>query len=144
MLYENYLKNKHPCPFCILTKEEIIKQNKYALITLAKAPYTKDHLLVIPKKHHVKLSSLSHDEKEGVEKLLYYGMRKLHKKYRNVTIIYREGDLKKVGKSVLHLHYHLIPKMQIGSYDICLNKRKIYSDKEYFKKIKKVKAWLRG
>jgi len=45
-------------------KDEIIRQNKYAILTLAKAPYTKNHLLVVPKKHVLKLNSLSEKEKK--------------------------------------------------------------------------------
>jgi len=143
MLYTSYLKKRIPCPFCCLKKEEIIRQNKSAMLILAKAPYTKDHLLVVPKKHIIKLNSLNKNQKDDFEALVYFGMKKLHKKYRNVTILYREGNKKEVGKSVNHLHYHLIPNMQIGSYDIDWKKRMIYSDEEYVKKVKEIKKRFR-
>ncbi len=142
MLYTKYLKSKPPCPFCNLTKPEILRQNKYAILTLAKAPYTKDHLLVVPKHHHIKINSLSKDEKDAMEKLIYYGMRKLHKKYKNVTVLYREGNKKEVGKSIDHAHYHLIPNMQIGTKDINWRKRKIWDEKTYIQKIKAMKKRL--
>lgn len=139
MLYKKYLKKLKTCPFCCLNKDEIIKQNKDAILTLAKAPYTKDHLLVVPKKHLFKLNDLTQDQKEAIERLTYYGMKLLHKKYKNVTILYREGNKKEVGKSIDHLHYHLIPNLQIGSKDVKWRKRKIYSEKEYIKRIKNFK-----
>jgi len=142
MLYTKYLKTLHHCPFCDLNKNEIIKQNKYAILTLAKAPYTKDHLLVVPKKHVLKLNKLSKKQKQALEKLIYYAMKKLHKKYKNVTILYREGNKKEVGKSINHVHYHLIPNMQIGSKDINWRKRKIYSEEDYVKNIKELKKGL--
>ena len=142
MLYKKYLKGKHPCPFCCLTKEEVLRQNKYAILTLAKAPYTKNHLLVVPKKHHVNFNSMTRAEKDAVEDLVSYALRKLHKKYRNATVLYREGDLKKSGKSIPHLHYHIIPNMVIGAYDINMRRRRIYSEKEYVREIKKLKKRL--
>ena len=150
MLYQKYLKTLKTCPFCELEKDEILKQNKHAMLILAKAPYTKDHLLVVPKKHALKLNSLSKKEKDAVEKLIYFGMKKLHKRYKNVITLYREGNKKEVGKSVDHLHYHLIPNMQINEKDagqivsrgVDWRKRKIYSDEMYIKKVKEIKKRL--
>jgi len=142
MLYTKYLKTLKKCPFCELEKSEILKQNKHAILTLAKAPYTKDHLLVLPKKHVFKLNDLTKEEKDALEALEYYALKKLHKKHKNVSVLYREGNKKQVGKSIDHMHYHIIPNMQIGSRDINWRKRKVYSDKEYVKRIKELKKGL--
>lgn len=118
---------------------EILKQNKYAFLTLARAPYITDHLLIIPKKHVLKLNKLSKNQKDAMESLIYYGMKKLHKKYKNVTMIYREGNKKEVGKSINHVHYHLVPNLQIGVLNKNVNDRKLYSEEDYIKKIKAFK-----
>lgn len=136
VLYEDFLKEKRICPFCHLNKSEIIRKNKYAVLTLARAPYTKDHLIVTCRKHHLRLSLMSSKEKEAVDKFIYYGMQKLHEKYKNVTVLYREGNLNEVGKSIEHLHYHLIPEMQIGPNNIHWEGRKIFSEKVYVRKIR--------
>ena len=80
--------------------------------------------------------------KENVEKLIYFGMKRLHKKYKNVSVLYNEGKKKEIGKSIDHLHYHLIPNLAIGACDINNRIRKIYSDEEYLKKINEVKRRL--
>jgi len=139
MLYEKFLKKKHPCPFCHLLKDEVIRQNKHAILTMARAPYTKGHLLVIPKKHVLKINKLSKKQKDAVEKLIYYGMKKLHRKYKNVTVLYREGNKKQVGKSINHVHYHLIPELQIGAQEKIWKNRKILDEKDYIKKIAELK-----
>ena len=139
MQYNKYLKKNHSCPFCHLISGEIIKQNKFAVLTLARAPYIKDHLLIIPKKHVLKLKSLSQKQKDAMESLIYYGMKKLHKKYKNVTLLYREGNKKEVGKSINHMHYHLIPNLQIGAVHKNINKRDFYSEDKYLKKVKEFK-----
>lgn len=142
MLYEKYLKQLSGCPFCDLGKDEIIKQNDLAILTMARAPYVKDHLLVVPKRHVVKLNKMTSEEKDAVEKLVYYGMKKLHKKYKNVSVLYKEGNKKEVGKSIDHLHYHLIPELQIGSNKVNWKTRRMMEEDKYRKLIKKFKEKL--
>lgn len=143
MLYEKFVKELRKCPFCNLKKEEILKENESAALVIAKAPYIKDHLLVVPKEHTVMISALTKKQREDIESLVDYGLKKLHKKYRNVTVLYREGDKREVGKTVDHAHYHLIPNMRIGSMDVHKRKRRIYSDKEYSKMIKEARRTLK-
>lgn len=143
MKYKDYLKKNNVCPFCDLKKGEIVRGNKHAILTLAQAPYCRDHLIVTCRKHHMRLNLMSRDEKECVDKLIYYGMRKLHSKYKNVTVLYREGNLKEVGKSVEHLHYHLIPEMKVGAFGV--HDRDMVSDKGFAGMIGKFKdRFVRG
>lgn len=142
MFYNDYLKKVKICPFCMLVKDEILKENKNAMLILAKAPYTKDHLLVVPKKHVLSLTKLNKKEKGDIDNLVDFGMKKLSKKYHNVSILYRQGDKEKIGKSIDHAHYHIIPNLMIGSTDIHLTKRKILSEKDYLKLIEKTKKDL--
>jgi len=140
--YEKYLKKLKICPFCYLRKEEILKQNKFAILTLAKAPYIKNHLLVVPKKHVLTFGSLKKREKLAMLKMTAYGMKKLKKKEKNINVLYREGDKKIVRKSINHMHVHIIPNMPIGMQNKKWNKKQIYSDKEYVKKIREFKEDL--
>ncbi len=130
------------CPFCSLDRDEIIRQNDLAMLILARAPYVKDHLLIVPKRHVMKLNKMTPAEKDAVEKLVYYGMKKLHKRYKNVSVLYKEGNKKEVGKSIDHLHYHLIPELQIGSSKVNWKTRKLRSDEDYKKLVKKLKSRL--
>lgn len=127
--YGDYLKEKHACPFCDLKPKEIVKGNEHAVLTLAQAPYCRDHLIVTCRHHHMRLNLMSKSEKECVDKLIYYGMRKLHGKYKNVTVLYREGNPREVGKSVVHLHYHLIPEMKIGALGV--RDREMVGDRKF-------------
>lgn len=139
MIYERWLKKNKICPFCELKREEIVKGNKYAVLILGRAPYCKDHLLVTPRRHRLTLNELSAAERKGVDDLRNWGMKKLHKKYRNVTVLYREGNLSEVGKSVEHLHYHLIPELQIGAINGAWKKRRFFSEKKYLEKTQRFK-----
>lgn len=139
MKYLDFVKNLKECPFCNLKKEEILKENNNAIIILAKAPYTENHLIVIPKKHVLEIASISKEQKESFEEIVSYGLKKLREKYDCVSILYREGDGKDTGKSISHAHYNLIPKMKILPKGIDPANREIYPDKEYLEKTKDAK-----
>ncbi len=137
--YKKYLKTLKKCPFCELEKDEILKQNKYAILTLAKAPYIKNHLLVIPKRHVLTFGSLKKREKLAILKMTAYGMKKLKKKETNINVLYREGNKKIIRKSINHMHIHIIPNMPIGMQNKKWNQKQVYLDKEYVKKIRELK-----
>ena len=139
MLYDKYLKELKKCPFCNLKKEEIIRKNKHSFLIYTRSPYTKDHSLVIPKRHIFSINELNTEEKRYVDRLVFYALKKLHKKYKNVTVLFREGNKKEIGKSIDHLHIHLIPNLRIGPYDIKLKRREYLDEKEYLKLTKRAK-----
>lgn len=134
MLYEKYLEKPHKCPFDKLKKSEILFSKNSIYVILARAPYSKDHLLIVPNRHVSKISKLNKKEKKDLDNLLFFSLEKLHEKYENITVLYREGSFKGVGKSIEHLHIHLIPNMKIGAYNINSEERKFYSENVYLKK----------
>ncbi len=134
MFYEDYLKNLKKCPFCNFKKNQIIKENDFSIFTISKAPYSKDHLLIFPKRHALNFESLNENEKKAILELIDFGVKTIKRNYENFTLIYREGS--NSGKSLDHLHCHIIPNKIIGVFDIDGKKRKIFSDLDYNKKIK--------
>ena len=143
MKYTKYLGLLKDCPFCILKKEEIIKKNKYAKVILAKAPYHKDHLLVVPNKHALKMSELTDKEKSAVFELVVWAEKKLRKYHGCLSILYREGDKERIGKSIDHFHINVIPDEQIGSVRINNEDRNIFSENTYVSMTKKAKEKFR-
>lgn len=139
MRYSIFLKEMDSCPFCNLDKKEIIKQNKSARVILAKAPYHKDHLLVVPKRHVLTISELKNSEWEDITKLVFWAGKKLEKKHHNLSILYREGKKKEVGKSIDHFHVNLIPDEKIGSIKVNQKDREFLSEKKYMKRTKEFK-----
>ncbi len=128
MLYIDYLKTVTECPFCNL-KNQIVKENATAFLTYAVAPYSKHHLLVIPKRHLKSFLELTREETMDIEELLRYGAELLRVlKDTDYSILVRTGE--DVGKSVAHLHYHIIPKIEIGSQTYGGGDRKVLTDDE--------------
>jgi histidine triad (HIT) family protein len=143
MLYSEYLKKQRKCPFCNLFKEEIFASNNSADLILSRAPYTKNHMLVVPRKHKRFMWQLTPKEKRNIDKLVMRAIDLLHKKHKNVSMLYKEGIKKEVGKSISHMHFHIIPDMQISFVDANLNERKFYSEEDYLKRIEKLKQELK-
>jgi len=129
MKYSLFLKNLSKCPFCHIDKSLLLISYQTAFLTFALAPYSKHHLLIIPKRHIESLFDLNVEEHEEIEGLKRAGLLLLQKMgYKNITFLVREG--KKIGKSIPHLHYHLIPKTLIGDLNYKGKDRKVLSEKE--------------
>ncbi len=130
MQYNEFLKTqleqKRPCPFDSPKPEDIISQNKTAYLTYSLAPYVPDHLLVIPKRHVLRILELTHEERDDVDNLLNEGWHLLQRLgHRSVSYLVREGT--ESGRSVDHIHYHAIPDIRIGDLDHDGNAREILS-----------------
>lgn len=142
MEYSELLKNQTECPFCILKKEEIIKKNWAGKVILARAPYEDGHLLVISNRHVSNLSDLKRWEKFGLFKLILWAEEKMKNLHESYSILYREGEKQKVGKSIEHLHVHLIPNIRIISSKNYKDYRKAYDDTKYVEETRAVRQEL--
>lgn len=128
MLYADYLKNEVECPFCDKGKR-IITEGKHAFLTYSIAPYTKHHLLVLPKRHIESILDLMKEESEDIENLLRVGARLLQRfGHQGFSVLVRNGDA--VGRSKKHLHYNLIPQIHIGSSEFGGLGRKVLTSQE--------------
>jgi diadenosine tetraphosphate (Ap4A) HIT family hydrolase len=134
MLYKEFLKARirqykgRFCPFCAEARWKIIQKNSRSFITYSLAPYHKHHLLVISDRHAVSFLELSTAETRDIERMLSLGVRLLHAcGYKDCLILVHDG--KSSGKSVEHLHYHVIPNTHIGALDHLGHDRKIMSER---------------
>lgn len=136
--YVDYLQKIKKCPFCKLEKKYIVYDSGAAYIKVAKAPYGDNHLLVVPKRHVTSFLKLNSEEYLIINSLCIYGVKLLKKLgHKNVSVLVRDG--KKAGKSIEHLHYHLIPNIVVGSLSGNVNERYTMSNKEEECAVKKFK-----
>lgn len=137
MNYKEFRKTLSGCPFCDLPKDEILEENSSAAVLMSRAPYIKYHLLVVPKKHVVNLVELSEEQRKELFELVFWAQDKIQKKYKNFSTLYREGD--KVGKSIPHAHFNIVPNILLGPINGDFRDRHIYTDKEYSRVIEEFK-----
>jgi diadenosine tetraphosphate (Ap4A) HIT family hydrolase len=131
MKYSEFLAKgkERPCPFCATPAGEIIEENKTAYLTFALAPYHQDHLLVVPKRHVVHILDIKPDELADIDRLEDKGWAHLKKLgYKSVSFAVREGESS--GRTVEHIHYHVIPEVRLGDLDHNGEERKILGPAE--------------
>ncbi|MEK7634993.1 MAG: HIT family protein [Patescibacteria group bacterium] len=142
MLYKDYLKTFTGCPFCGHVDDRFIKEEDEAFLTYSIAPYHKHHMLVIPKRHVAKYEDLNEQEVRAMEKLLLSGIKTIKALgYENYTILLRNGE--DAGKSVEHLHYHIVPTVIVGDLDHKGEERRVMTKEEieeFFEDFKKVEV----
>lgn len=128
------------CPFCDMPKDFVLDDSDFFLVTLARAPYCEDHLLIIPKRHVVLLNDLSQEEIQDMLYLITKWNLILHKKHSDVNLLLRDGFIWwKIGKSVDHMHFHLIPDLPIGHEEKSSEGRQYLSERKYLEQIRKLK-----
>lgn len=138
MKYDDFLKTMTGCPFCVAHGREVIFENDHAYLTYALAPYHADHLLVVPKRHIDNLLDLRHVEIEDLERLERKGIVILRQLgYKNIALLAREGT---VGKSVPHIHYHLIPNTNIGDTEHVGVNRDMLDEGQVSELVKRIKT----
>ena len=94
--------------------EIIIDKNEHFQVLLARAPYTPDHLLIVPIRHLIYMHELSSDKLAAAMLLINKRMDILHQTYPDINLLLRDGKVNgNIGKSVDHLHFHLIPSITI-------------------------------
>jgi diadenosine tetraphosphate (Ap4A) HIT family hydrolase len=129
MYYKDLLKTRTSCPFCKPYTQRAIKRIGSTYLTYALAPYHKHHLLVITDRHIENFQDLSPEETKSINDLLHVGVDLLKSiGYKNYSILVRNGE--EIGKSIPHLHYHIIPCVMIGDLDHHGEERKVLTDLE--------------
>lgn len=133
MEYSKALKqmNKTFCPFCNEKPENIVEITDHFYILVPRAPYTKDHLLITPRRHICFLSQLKNQESKEMYNLIEKRTTLLHKKHKDINILLRDWLTWWTSKkSIDHLHFHLIPDCAVYA-DNNEEKREFLPDKEY-------------
>lgn len=116
MEYQSYLAQQQDksCPFCTLEKQHLLDEGDEFIVLLARAPYIADHLLIVPKRHIVLFNDFNEKELSELTQLIKKRMQVLRQRYIDINLLLRDGFTGgKIGKSQNHLHFHLIPSMDI-------------------------------
>ena len=131
MLYKELMdqrSNSGECPFCAAT-DRMLKETPLGYLTYALAPYHKHHLLIVPKRHVESLHDITRNEMNDIWDLEHFGIGMLQALgYDSVTALVREGE--KTGRSIKHVHFHVIPDVRIGDLDHKGGERRILGQEE--------------
>jgi len=138
MKYKDFLKTLKKCPFCFEKNELMIQEKDLAYLAVSKAPYVSNHLLVIPRRHVISFLKLNSKEVLEIDSMIQLAVKILHRLgHKNVSILVRDGP--SVGKSIKHLHYHVIPDMPIGPPSLISKERLVMDFEQELACVKKIK-----
>lgn len=141
MLYKDFLSDITCCPFCKPICNRVIQEEKDAFLTYSIAPYHRHHLLVVPYNHIEHFQELTAQETQSIEKLLHIWVNLLRSLgYEDYTILVRNWE--NIGKSIRHLHYHIVPAVIIGDLDHRGQSRIIMSGKEIDKLMSEFQQYI--
>jgi len=141
MEYLDYLANMKGCPFCGAYSDHNRKilENENAYLTYSNAPYYRDHLLIIPKRHFEELVEMTDKESEDIMSLQKKALVMLEKLgHKNISVLARNGD--GTGRSVKHIHFNIIPEVRLGDMDNKDGKRPVMTEEEIGELMKRFEA----
>jgi len=101
---------KNGCPFCLIQESQKILENEFAVAFYDKYPVQKGHLLIIPKVHKPTYFDATEEEILAIHDLVRRGKELLDREFNpdgyNIGVNIGEFG----GQTVMHLHFHLIPR----------------------------------
>ena len=101
----------NPCIFCKIRKEELQFENQLAYSSIDSYPVSQFHSLIVPKRHVETYFELTEDEIQACNDLILKTKEKILEQDSSVkgfNIGTNAG--KSAGQSIMHCHFHLIPR----------------------------------
>ena len=101
----------NPCLFCNTKESGIAFENQLAFASYDTYPVSKYHCLIIPKRHIKDFFELTNKELIACNNLIKKVKDEVIKKDRNILGFNLGTNAGKVsGQSILHCHFHMIPR----------------------------------
>ena len=101
----------NPCLFCNTKKSGFTLENKLAFASYDTYPVSKYHCLIIPKRHIKDFFELSNEELLACKDLIRKVKDEVIKKDPDIDGFNLGTNIGRVsGQSILHCHFHLIPR----------------------------------
>ena len=103
----------NPCLFCNIKESGVAHENDFAYASFDSYPVSEDHCLIIPKRHIKDYFELSKEELIACDKLVKIVKDEITNKDQSVKGFNLGTNIGKVsGQSILHCHFHLIPRRE--------------------------------
>tara|TARA_B100001778_G_scaffold269726_1_gene231381 strand:+ start:139 stop:537 length:399 start_codon:yes stop_codon:yes gene_type:complete len=103
----------NPCLFCNIKESGVAHENDFAYASFDSYPVSKDHCLIIPKRHIKDYFELSKEELIACDKLVKIVKDEITNKDQSVKGFNLGTNIGKVsGQSIFHCHFHLIPRRE--------------------------------
>lgn len=116
------------CPFCNIPDERVILGNESVIAFLDLYPVNPGHTLVIPRRHVASFFDLTSKEQEHAMALIGY-IRQMYKLQGAIGFNVGINDGEAAGQTVMHAHWHIIPRYRNDQPDPRGGVRWVFPDK---------------
>ena len=126
-----------PCLFCNVKETGFDHENELAYASYDTYPVSKYHCLVIPKRHIKDYFELSNEELVSCNILIKLMKDEIINKDKTVKGFNLGTNIGKVsGQSILHCHFHLIPRRENDVENPQGGVRSVIPNKQHYKRKK--------
>ena len=125
----------NPCLFCNSEKSGCAHENELAYASYDSYPVSEYHCLIIPKRHIKDYFDLSNEELIACNKLIKIVKKEITNKDSSVKGFNLGTNIGKVsGQSILHCHFHLIPRREGDVENPQGGVRSVIPNKQHYKR----------
>ena len=125
----------NPCLFCNVKKSGCAHENEFAYASYDSYPVSEHHCLIIPKRHIKDYFDLSNDELVACNDLLKTVKKEIINKDPLVKGFNLGTNIGIVsGQSILHCHFHLIPRREGDVDNPQGGVRSVIPNKQHYKR----------
>ena len=125
----------NPCLFCNIKKTGLAHENDLAYASYDSYPVSEHHCLIIPKRHIKDYFDLSNDELVACNDLIKIVKKEITNKDPLVKGFNLGTNIGIVsGQSILHCHFHLIPRREGDVDNPQGGVRSVIPNKQHYKR----------
>ena len=125
----------NPCLFCNSKKSGVVHENELAFASYDTYPVSKYHCLIIPKRHIKDYFDLTDQELIACNKLIKIIKKEILDQDQSVKGFNIGTNIGKVsGQSILHCHFHLIPRREGDVENPQGGIRSVIPNKQHYKR----------
>jgi diadenosine tetraphosphate (Ap4A) HIT family hydrolase len=117
------------CPFCQLPPERVLDGNAHAVTVADAFPVSPGHMLVIVRRHIASFFEMTDEEVAAVYQLLRQAKLRSDATLKPYGYNIGVNDGAAAGQTVMHLHFHLIPRFAGDVSDPRGGVRRVIPDK---------------
>ena len=127
----------NPCLFCNIEESGLVHENDLAYVSYDSYPVSENHCLIIPKKHIKDYFELTSDELLACNDLIKTMKNEITSKDQTVKGFNLGTNIGEVsGQSILHCHFHLIPRRDGDVDNPQGGVRSVIPNKQHYKRKK--------
>ena len=127
----------NPCLFCNVNESGCVHENNLAYASYDSYPVSDYHCLIIPKRHIKDYFDLSKEELIACDELIKTVKDEIMFKDKSVKGFNLGTNIGKIsGQSILHCHFHLIPRREGDVENPQVGVRSVIPKKQHYKRKK--------